>query len=145
MRLPTEAEWEYACRAGTRGRFWFGTDPNFRELRKYAWFGDNSGEMPHPVGRKAANPWGLYDILGNAPEWCNDRYDKDYYAKAPLNDPPGPAGGRYAKAHEQSIFHVMRGGSWEVGANFARPAARGKAPAKYECAGLRIVMEAPRR
>lgn len=71
-RLPTEAEWEHACRAGTRG-------PRYGDLGDIAWFADNSGERPQPVGGKQSNAWGLYDMLGNVWEWCSDQYDPQVY------------------------------------------------------------------
>lgn len=118
-RLPTEAEWEYACRAWTATAYFFGDDP--RELGRFAWFGDNSDEKTHPVGRKAANPWGLHDILGNAAEWCIDRYAEDAYALRPRGRPSLspvllPTNAPYP--------HVARGGSWADRADACRSAAR---------------------
>ena len=98
--LPSEAQWEYACRAGSMGRYSFSPagktvtkeyEENF--LRDYAWCSDNCGEMPHTVGAKKPNAWGLYDIHGNVWQWCQDWYDKDYYAKSPVDDPGGPSNG----------------------------------------------------
>ena len=99
-QLPTEAQWEYACRAGTTTRFCFGDDE--RQLGHYAWFVGNSGNTVQPVGQKMPNAWGLYDIHGNVWEWCADGHDLDYYRQSPRDDPSGPAS---AKAR------VIRGGS----------------------------------
>jgi len=86
-RLPTEAEWEYACRCG-------GAADGLSEgtkLADYAWYADNANGRPHPVGQKRANLWGLYDMQGNMAEWCQDIYDKDYYRGSPESNPRGPA------------------------------------------------------
>jgi formylglycine-generating enzyme required for sulfatase activity len=102
-RLPTEAEWEYACRGGTGGDYYFGDDP--RELDAHAWCKANARRRPHPVGEKRANPFGLFDMSGNVWEWCNDWYEVDCYAKTPPGevDPPGPAEGEKK---------VLRGGAF---------------------------------
>ena len=96
-RLPTEAEWEYACRADTGDMYTMGESAN------HAWYKGNSGKKPHLVGRKKANAWGLHDVYGNVWEWCSDKYSKRYYKKSPLKDPQGPV---YGSAH------VLRGGAW---------------------------------
>ena len=105
-RLPTEAEWEYACRAGSKGDYSFGGRP-----AEHAWFVDNAEKKTHPVGRKKANPWGLHDMHGNVAEWCNDVYAKDAYATAAAVNPRGPAEGE---------MYVLRGGSWKGSADLLR-------------------------
>ena len=91
-RLPTEAEWEYSCRAGTTTRFSYGDDPNYSELNSNAWHSANSEAQTHPVGQKAPNPWGLYDMHGNVWEWCLDWFVTSLPGGS-LTDPTGPASG----------------------------------------------------
>ncbi len=116
-RLPTEAEWEYACRAGTTTRYYFGDDAG--NLGEYAWYSENAGDWEegrlHLVGQKLPNAWRLYDLHGNVWEWCSDWYSGDYYAKSPLEDPTGP---------EESSFRVFRSGAWDYAADRSRSAYR---------------------
>jgi formylglycine-generating enzyme required for sulfatase activity len=100
--LPTEAQWEYACRATKTTPYGFGDKET--DLGRYAWFIENSKGKIHPVGEKKPNAWGLYDMHGDAWEWCADWYNKAYYKASPANDPAGPASG---------TFHVCRGSSWD--------------------------------
>jgi formylglycine-generating enzyme required for sulfatase activity len=112
-RLPTEAEWEHACRAGGDGDYSFGGDA--RKLGEHAWFTDNSDRKTHPVGQKKPNAWGLYDMHGNVAEWCNDAYAKDYYKAGPAANPRGP---------KEGSQYVLRGGSWKSGAEALRSSYR---------------------
>jgi formylglycine-generating enzyme required for sulfatase activity len=112
VRLPTEAEWENAARAGTGTRWFFGNDPG--KLGDYAWFGENSDNKPHPVGRKKPNPFGLYDVYGNVWEMVADTYDKDYFANGPKTDPTGP-GQKPLSAVEYTI-NAPRAGSYALSA-----------------------------
>jgi formylglycine-generating enzyme required for sulfatase activity len=117
-RLPTEAEWEYACRAGTTSTYFFGDDAS--KLGEYAWFEQNSDFKYQKVGRKKPNPWGLYDIYGNVVEWTLDQYDPDIYKKSPpgavIVDPWNKA--------SQPYPHSVKGGSWDDEAAMCRSAAR---------------------
>jgi formylglycine-generating enzyme required for sulfatase activity len=140
-RLPTEAKWEYACRAGSTARYCFGDDP--AQLLAFAWIADNSGrEMwdsyrfwiesgrdvqeyrrelmrqgcrSHPVGQKQPNAFGLYDMHGNVLEWCWDWYESRSYGQSPVDDPVGPS---------QAAFRVIRGGSWSRDPRLCRSAFR---------------------
>lgn len=104
-RLPTEAEWEYAARAGSDAGFYFGDDAG--KLRDYAWYVENSGNKTHPVGQLQPNDWGLYDMSGNVSEWCQDWYDPNYYEKSPKDNPPGP------KEESSNKRRVFRGGNFK--------------------------------
>jgi formylglycine-generating enzyme required for sulfatase activity len=112
-RLPTEAEWEYACRSGAKGSFYWGDADDDTTMGEYAWFYANSGSTTHPVAGKQANYFGLYDLSGNVEEWCNDWFG-DYSVDA-QQDPTGPISGSY---------RVLRGGSWDRGAHYLRSASR---------------------
>ena len=108
-RLPTEAEWEYAARAGN-------SSCRYGPLIEVAWFHDNAGGTPHPVGEKKPNGFGLYDTLGNVWEWVQDWYGVDYYSHSPESDPKGPDSGE---------FRVSRGGSWRgIARGLARVSSR---------------------
>lgn len=102
-RLPTEAEWDYACRAGRDTRYHYGDDPDYSELGQYAWYSANSEGVSHPVMTRKPNDWGIFDMHGGVHEWCLDQYAA--YPGGELTDPRGPQkGGRR--------LHVIRGGSW---------------------------------
>jgi formylglycine-generating enzyme required for sulfatase activity len=129
FHLPSEAQWEYACRAGSTTKFCYGDDE--ARLGDYAWFADNSHGKSHPVGEKKPNAWGLYDMHGNVWDWCHDWYDGGYYAKSPVDDPRGPATG---------TGHVGRGGGRTAIAKLCRSAVRYEFKAGYKDfnLGLRI-------
>jgi formylglycine-generating enzyme required for sulfatase activity len=110
LKLPTEAQWEYACRAGTEGANYARSGETLADI---AWFDENSGGETHPVALKRCNDWGLYDMLGNVWEWCAD--GKRGYAAKPVTDPAGPLG---------SASRALRGGSWGSNARNARAARR---------------------
>ncbi|MDR0380257.1 MAG: formylglycine-generating enzyme family protein [Candidatus Accumulibacter sp.] len=129
-RLPTEAEWEYAARAGTTTRYSFGDDVN--SLDRHAWYEDNSDDRPHPVGQKEPNPWGLYDMHGNVWEWVQDWYGRKYYAQSSANDPRGLSRG---------ASRVLRGGCWSRDAKYLRSAYRGSLSPDFRggSGGFRLV------
>lgn len=118
-RLPTEAEWEYACRAGTTTPYSFGDDAD--KLGEYAWFVDNA-EKPQAVGKKKPNPWGLYDMHGNVAEWCLDRYTPETYSTFKKGD--SAVKGPVVLPTPAEYPYVARGGSWDDDAQKLRSAAR---------------------
>ncbi|CAK0738253.1 formylglycine-generating enzyme [Gammaproteobacteria bacterium] len=115
-RLPTEAEWEYAAKAGTTTGWYWGN--NLNAVNRYEWYEENSNEQTHPVGKLQPNPWGLDDMLGNVMKWTQDRYDDAYYSFSPSTDPTGP---------EEGESRVYRGANWLVCAANIRPELRGYA------------------
>jgi len=138
-RLPTEAEWEYACRAGLTSTWCFGDDVS--QFGDYAWFCGNAygvgEEYAHDVGLKKANAWGLHDMHGNVWEWCEDWYDERYYANSPIGNPTGP---------DSDESRVLRGGSWYDDASSSRCACRRGRDPTYRGSGfkgLRVVVSAP--
>lgn len=138
-RLPTEAEWEYAYRAGTQTAYFMGSDR--AKLSDYAWFDENAEGHPQPVAQKLPNPWGLYDMCGNLWQWCNDFYQVDYYEQSPKENPRGPATGE---------TKVVRGGAWKFSAESCRSGYRynenpGYVDAcfGYDIYGFRCVRNAP--
>jgi formylglycine-generating enzyme required for sulfatase activity len=150
-RLPTEAEWEYACRAGTETRYHNGDSPDalhgvarvldVRGATKYGHVHQittpPSGPFTAPVGSYRPNAWGLYDMHGNAWEWCSDWYDEEYYGKSPVEDPRGPAEGN---------VRVRRGGGWNSYPMYARASFRNynSAPSRCVNLGFRVVREVGR-
>lgn len=106
-RLPTEAEWEYACRSGSETAYDFG-EPD--KLRQYGWYAENSDQKTHAVGQKKPNPFGIYDLYGNVSEWCEDVYSPTYYRESPPIDPHGPP------SPGKDVKRVIRGGSWKSSA-----------------------------
>jgi formylglycine-generating enzyme required for sulfatase activity len=132
-RLPTEAEWEYACRGGTTTRYYRGDSASERMMDGYCWYASNSDGITRPVGKKLPNAWGLYDMSGNVWEWCQDWYAGDYYKISPTEDPPGPQSGSE---------RVRRGGSFRAKAASCRSARRNnRAPGgRGENIGFRVAL-----
>jgi formylglycine-generating enzyme required for sulfatase activity len=131
-RLPSEAEWEYACRAGTTTRYSFGDGEV--ELGEHAWYADNAGDETHPVGQKKPNAWGLYDMHGNVWEWVQDEYHSNYQ--------DAPSDGR-AWDDGSSSNRVMRGGVWNYYTENCRSANRVSLDADYrdDFIGFRLLRE----
>jgi formylglycine-generating enzyme required for sulfatase activity len=129
-RLPTEAEWEYAARAGTTTAFSFGDDAS--KLALYAWYYTNSGLQTHPVMQLSSNDWDLFDMHGNVYEWVEDWYSGNYYSNSPEMNPSGP---------ETGSWRVIRGGSWSNDTNYCRSAFRlnGAPDVRYRLHGFRLV------
>lgn len=113
VRLPTEAEWEYASRAGRKGKWFFGDDP--AKVGEYAWFKGNAEGKSHPVGQKKPNPWGLYDVYGNVCERISDTYARNYYANSPKVDPTGPSQG--TKSRFEYDISVPQAGKYSLTAH----------------------------
>ncbi|MFM7740665.1 MAG: formylglycine-generating enzyme family protein, partial [Planctomycetota bacterium] len=130
-RLPTEAQWEYACRAGSKTAYSFGESS--KSLRDYGWFGDNSNDQTHPIGKKKANAWGLYDMHGNVWEWCSDWSEE--YSKSAVSDPTGP---------KEGSSRVTRGGGWGFEAAYCRSADRSRGIPSFRgnVIGFRVALSA---
>jgi formylglycine-generating enzyme required for sulfatase activity len=138
-RLPSEAEWEYACRAGTAMRFYWGDDPSYTQIGDYAWYVDNAWSVnegyAHIFGQKLPNAWGLYDMSGNVWEWCQDWYHSSY-TEAPKDGSAWESPGGSSR--------VIRGGCWFFYAHFCRCAFRGGYPPSYTHSdvGFRVCLQA---
>ena len=126
FRLPSESEWEYACRAGTETRFYWGDDPDYDEIGDYAWYSSNSNNQTHDVGQKRPNAWGLYDMSGNVYEWCEDWYHGNY------NGAPDDG----SAWNDNGSYRVFRGGDWAYLAQRCRSAYRNYYVPSYRCGSL---------
>ncbi len=129
--LPTEAQWEYACRAGTSTRFYYGDDPDYSQLEKYAWYAGNCPSKTHTVAARTPNDWGLHDMHGNVWEWCLDWFGD--YKGGSVSDPAGPSSGQ---------DRVIRGGGWNFRADYSRSAYRNYywTDDPYDSLGFRIAL-----
>jgi formylglycine-generating enzyme required for sulfatase activity len=143
--LPTEAEWEYACRAGSTGPFHCGNSLSSKQANVYSHYPKDAAvkgsflEKPAPVGSYEPNAFGLHDVHGNIWEWCKDWYKDDYYKESPLQDPQGP------KTESGSLGRVRRGGSWGYPAEYGRSARRDNSAPSYRgnIVGFRVVVRLP--
>jgi formylglycine-generating enzyme required for sulfatase activity len=135
VALPTEAQWEYACRAGSTTRYYYGDDP--AQLGQYAWFSANNSNSTHPVGQKKPNAWGLYDMHGNVWQWCSDYFERGDKTEA-VTDPAGPG----SLDKEKNAARVLRGGSYRSAPGGCRSARRGYflSSGLDECFGFRVVV-----
>ena len=134
IALPTEAQWEYACRAGSTGKYCFGDDAS--TLKDYAWYEDNSGSSTHPVGQKKPNAWGMHDMHGNVWEWCSSKYES-----YPYNADDGRE-----DINDAGSARVLRGGSWDIDVTHCRSANRyvGRPSNRYGRVGFRVVVSSAR-
>jgi formylglycine-generating enzyme required for sulfatase activity len=131
-RLPSEAEWEYACRAGSKTKYYFGNE--WSKLNEYAWYAENSGSHTHPIGQKKPNSWGLYDMHGNVWEWVQDKWHENC-----LNSPADGS----AWEDEGNSYRVSRGGSWFCDSDLCRSTSRFKRDPENHISnlGFRILRE----
>lgn len=135
-RLPTEAEWEYAARAGSETSFFFGDDRD--QLRKFAWYADNCWKkkvlVPHEPGKLQANPWGIFDLYGNVGEWVQDVYDASFY-RTSMNENP--------VNEKKDVLRVVRGGAWNYDYLYCRSSARSSYPGSQKSSfiGFRLIRE----
>lgn len=138
FRLPSEAQWEYACRAASKTRFYWGDDPNNGDIGVHAWYGGNSNGGTQKVGQKLPNTLGLYDMSGNVAEWCEDDWHASYDG--------APTGGSAWVDAPRGAYRVYRGGGWESNPNQCRSAYRNRlaTTAKYRDLGFRVVLPAAR-
>jgi formylglycine-generating enzyme required for sulfatase activity len=139
VRLPSEAEWEHASRAGRDTKWFFGNDPS--QIGEYAWFKDNADAKSHPVGQKKPNPWGLYDIYGNVCERISDKYSRNYYANSPKVDPTGPSQG--TKSRFEYKVTVPQSGTYSLTARVVTSNYDQRLNVSVNDADSEIVMEMP--
>ncbi len=132
FRLPSEAEWEYAYRAGTTTRFYWGDDPDYTELEDYAWFFNNSSHSTHDVGLKLPNAWGLHDMAGNVKEWCEDDWHDNYHG--------APIDGSAWVDSPRDTWRLLRGGGADYDRDYCRAAGRSENPVSHgNFGGFRVV------